>query len=90
MWKEAIEAIQQNKTAWLKENRLAFQQFFFQQNLKPQGKLSKEALEQHYKTKLFKLFLAEDYQGLALALPQGARWIEMLLFSMAIGGGYWV
>ena len=97
MWKAAIEAIQQNNTEWLHKNRLIFQQFFFQQNLKPQGQLSKEALTHHYQDKLFKLFLAEDYQGLALDLHQGAKWIENASFldgnwgwllGIGVGGAY--
>ncbi len=97
MWNTAIEAIQQNNTEWLRENRLTFQQFFVQQNSKPQGQLSKEALAHHYNQKLFKLFLPEDYQGLALDLHQGAKWIENASFldgnwgwllGIGVGGAY--
>ena len=65
MWDNAIKAIQENNINWIKENRLDFQQFFKQQNLKPQGKLSRQALERHYQTKLFKMFLAKNHNGLA-------------------------
>jgi len=97
MWDNAIKAIQENNINWIKENRLDFQQFFKQQNLKPQGKLSRQALEKHYQTKLFKMFLAKNHNGLALNLDKGAKWIENASFldgnwgwllGIGVGGAY--
>lgn len=97
MWDEAIEAIKDNNTVWIKENRIDFQHYFQRENCLLQGKLSALALEKHYKAKLFKMFLGKNYNGLALSLDEGAKWIENASFldgnwgwllGIGVGGAY--
>ncbi|PZW41480.1 alkylation response protein AidB-like acyl-CoA dehydrogenase [Mesonia algae] len=97
MWDDAIKAIKDNNTVWIKENRIDFQHYFQRENCHPQGKLSALALEKHYSAKLFKMFLGKNYNGLALSLDEGAKWIENASFldgnwgwllGIGVGGAY--
>ncbi|MDT0647807.1 hypothetical protein RM545_13995 [Zunongwangia sp. F260] len=97
MWEKAIEAIKTSDKKWIKDNQHAFSFFFRRENEKPQGKLNAEALAAHYRADLFKMFLGKPYNGLALPLPEGSKWIENAaaldgnwgwLLAIGVGGAY--
>ncbi|SHJ04645.1 hypothetical protein SAMN04488096_107118 [Mesonia phycicola] len=97
MWKNAIAAIKNNDKDWIFKHQSEFSKFFISENVKPTGKLSTEALQAHYQEKLFKLFLPENYNGLALPLTKGAKIIENAsildsnwgwLLGIGVGGAY--
>ncbi|MDT0690259.1 hypothetical protein RM549_10720 [Salegentibacter sp. F188] len=97
MWEQAIEAIKASDKKWIKENQQAFSAYFRNENEKPQGKLIPEALAAHYHAGLFKMFLSKSYNGLALPLPEGSKWIENAaaldgnwgwLLAIGVGGAY--
>ncbi|APG59323.1 hypothetical protein [Christiangramia salexigens] len=97
MWEKAINAIKENDLDWIKENRSDFRNFFKEENTLPQGKLSCNALEEHYKNKLFKMFLPSSLGGLAIDLGEGARLLENAsrlngswgwLLAIGVGGAY--
>ncbi|MDT0685963.1 hypothetical protein [Autumnicola psychrophila] len=97
MWEQTIEAIKASDKEWIKENRQSFSAFFRNENEKPQGKLSSEALAAHYHAGLFKMFVSKTYNGLAIPLPQGSKWIENAaaldgnwgwLLAIGVGGAY--
>ncbi len=97
MWKEAILAIKNGDDPWIARNRREFIDFFRNDNEKPQGKLSKNALETHYAEKLYKIYLSCDLNGLELPLHEGALWLERAstldgnwgwLLAIGVGGAY--
>lgn len=97
MWKEAIHAIQNGNNEWIEENHLEFREFFRQQNVLEGGKLNEEALEEHYRTGLFKMFVETSLDGLEMDLQSGAKWLENAsrlnanwgwLLAIGVGGAY--
>lgn len=97
MWKDAITAIQQSDDLWIDKSRREFREFFRKENKTDRGGLKKQALEHHYDSRLFKMFLGKDYSGLALSLPEGAHWLENAtalesnwgwLLAIGVGGAY--
>ncbi|GHA37760.1 hypothetical protein GCM10007103_19090 [Salinimicrobium marinum] len=97
MWQEAITAVQSNNESWITQHRRHFIKFFREQNIKPKGKLNKTALQEHYNTRLFKMYLPKALGGLELPLHIGSRWIENAstldsnwgwLLAIGTGGAY--
>ena len=97
MWKKAIEAIQDNHADWINSNHPAFRNFFREENTLEKGKLNDTALQEHYKAKLFKMFIETSLNGLELDLRTGAKWIENAsrldgnwgwLLAIGVGGAY--
>ncbi|TBW26408.1 hypothetical protein [Gramella sp. KN1008] len=97
MWEPAIAAIQNDDSEWIRSNHLKFRNFFKDQNLLEKGKLNEEALQEHYKARLFKMFIESSLGGLELDLKTGAKWIENAsqldgnwgwLLAIGVGGGY--
>lgn len=97
MWIEAIEAIKTSDEDWIKKYRLKFKRFFEEQNDMPAGGLNLEARDVHYRSKLFKMFLSKDLNGLELPLQTGSLWIEEAsalegnwgwLLAIGAGGAY--
>ncbi|MFD2434658.1 hypothetical protein ACFSO9_14675 [Mesonia maritima] len=99
MWEEAISAIKKSDESWLKNNHHDFKLFFESENILPLGKLSETALSHHYKHKLFKMFVSEKYNGLALDFLSASKWIENAsyldgnwgwLLAIGVGGAYFI
>lgn len=99
MWVAAVRAIQENKEEWIQDHHLEFKSFFRKSNLKPLGKLDDDALQVHYRNRLFKMYVSPSYNGLGLPLHQGAQWIENAarldgnwgwLLGIGVGGAYFV
>ncbi len=97
MWEKAIAAIRNNDADWIKTNHSEFRDFFKEDNILEKGKLSANALDEHYNSRLFKMFIETSLNGLELDLKTGAKWIENASFldgnwgwllAIGVGGGY--